>query len=269
MTAGPTAPHPSGPLAGSCVVVTRPKGDRDALAEALRAAGAQVVAFPVVEIADPADGGAALTAAIAALGKYQWVAFTSANAVERFLAFVPDLRVLVATRLAAVGAATAAALSERQLVPDLVASRPDAEGLVEAFPLCSTPGAAVLFPASARAARTLPDGLRAKGWAVDEVVAYRTLPAPAPSPGVVRELGAAAALTFASPSAVEAYVALRDSDGRPLPVAPVVACIGPVTGAAARAAGLDGVVLAQHASAEALVAALAGALPRRAEVAPQ
>ncbi|MDA8309087.1 MAG: uroporphyrinogen-III synthase [Actinomycetota bacterium] len=247
-------------LAGATVVVTRPKGDADDLAEALRAAGARVVALPVVEIAEPEDGGAGLARAVAALPQYRWVVFTSANAVRRLLALVPDVGVLAGAGLAAVGPATAAALGERGLVADLVAERTSAEGLADLFPAAAAPGASVLFPAAAGARRTLPDALRAKGWAVDEVIAYRTVPAPAPPAALAAEVAAASAVTFASPSAVDAYVALRAQDGKPLAVPPVVACIGPLTAAAARVAGLEVGVVARHASASELVAALAGAL---------
>jgi uroporphyrinogen III methyltransferase / synthase len=247
------------PLSGATVVVTRPSGDAGDLADALRAAGARVVPVPVVEVTDPEDGGAALEAAAKDLARYHWIAFTSANAVRRFLARVPDARALSGVQLAAVGPATAAALAAHRLVADLVADRTSAAGLGDAFPVPATPGAAVLFPASAGARQTLPAALRAKGWAVDEVVAYRTVAAPPPPAAAVRELETASAVTFASPSAVEAYVSLR-TDGVPLPVPPVVACIGPLTADAARSAGLAVAVVAPSASAAALVAALADVL---------
>lgn len=252
-------------LAGATVVVTRPKGGADDLAEALRAAGARVIALPVLEIVDPEDGGAALSSAAADLGRYRWIAFTSANAVRRLLALVPDAGALACVNIAAVGPATTAALVERQVRPDLVAERASAEGLASVFPVATAPGERVLFPASAGARRTLPVALGAKGWEVDEVVAYRTAPAGAPPAALVLELSSASAVTFASPSAVDAYVALRAEDGRALPVPPIVACIGPVTAAAARAAGLPVGVVAPAASAAALVDALvdafAGELP--------
>jgi uroporphyrinogen III methyltransferase/synthase len=247
-------------LAGVGVIVTRPGGEDDGLAGALRGAGARVIAFPVVEIAEPEDGGAALARAAADLGRYRWVAFTSANAVRRLLASVPDGASFGRTRLAAVGPATAAALVEHELVADLVATRTSAEGLAGEFPEPAVPGEAVLFPASAGARRTLPEALRAKGWTVDEVVAYRTVPVAAPPGSVVAELASASAVTFASPSAVGAYVGLRADDGSALPVPPVVACIGPVTASAARDAGLEGVVAAPEATPDALVRVLAGAL---------
>ncbi|HTX62468.1 MAG TPA: uroporphyrinogen-III C-methyltransferase [Acidimicrobiales bacterium] len=257
------------PLSGTTVVVTRPRGDApDDLADALRAAGARVVPFPVVEIAAPSDGGAALVAAASDLARYEWIAFTSANAVRCLLALVPDVRVLSGVRLAAVGPATAAALVEHRLVPDLVPDRTSAAGLGGLFPVATAPGAAVLFPCSESARPTLPAALREKGWVVDVVVAYRTVPAPAPPVAVVRQLAHASAVTFASPSAVEGYVSCRTDDGSPLPVPPVVACIGPVTADAARAAGLAVTAVASSASAASLVGSLIDALAEPSATGP-
>lgn len=247
--------HRPAPLAGVSVVVTRPRHQAGDLAAALDAAGARVVALPVVEIAEPEDGGAALDRALGALRGYEWVVFTSANAVQRTLDRLRDAGTLGAVDVAAVGKATAAALAAYHVMADLVPERPDAVGLAAAFPCATGPGQRVLFPAAAGARPALAAGVRAKGWVVDEVVAYRTVPAPAPPPAALALLEAAEVVTFASPSAVDAYLGMR-VEGRPLPVPSVVACIGPVTAAAARAAGLTVGVEAESPSAGALVDAL-------------
>jgi uroporphyrinogen III methyltransferase / synthase len=251
------------PLAGRTVVVTRPREQAGATVEALSGAGARVVELPVVRIEGPPDGGQALLRAAAEVGDYQWVAFTSANAVRRFVPLLPDARALAGVGLAAVGRATAAALADYSLRVDLV-SEPDEEGvesgaasaqaLVAVFPEASD-GGRVLFPRAERARRTLPEGLAAKGWEVDEVVAYRTVPAPPAPPPVVGAVSTADAVVFAAPSAVEAYLG-SGSDREPLPVPPLVVCIGPTTAAAARQAGLTVAVEAENPSPEGLVAAL-------------
>ncbi len=245
----------SGPLAGISVVVTRPRHQAGALASALGAAGAHVVLLPVTEIAEPEDAGAALDRALADLPGYAWVVFTSANAAHRTMARLRDARALGPVGVAAVGRATAEALAEHGIVAALVPERADAAGLAEAFPLAVEPGARVLFPAAAGAGPALVRGVAAKGWAVDRVEAYRTVPAPPPPPGMVAQLEAADAVIFASPSAVDAYRAARVA-GRPLPVPPTVACIGPATVAAARAAGLTVGAEAASPSPGALVDAL-------------
>lgn len=256
--AGPTG---RSPLAGSTVVVTRPRARAGPLAGALTAAGARVLQVPVVEVVDPEDRGEALARAAARVGRYAWVAFTSASAVDRFVPLLRDGRDLAGVRLAAVGPATRNALARHHLVADLVAG-PTAAGLAAAFP--NPPSGEsesenrVLFPCAEEAGDALPAGLAARGWQVDRVVAYRTVAAAPPPAPVAEELADADAITFASPSAVRAYRAMAGPDGAPLPVPPLVACIGPVTASAARAEGLEVAVESPTPSPDALVEALAG-----------
>ncbi|MGH9083705.1 MAG: uroporphyrinogen-III C-methyltransferase, partial [Acidimicrobiales bacterium] len=104
------------PLGGTTVVVTRARHQAGLLSAALAAAGARVVEVPVIDVVDPDDGGEALRRAAGAVGAYRWVAFTSANAVARFLPLLRDARALAGAEVAAVGGATAAALAERGIV---------------------------------------------------------------------------------------------------------------------------------------------------------
>ena len=98
----------------------------------------------------------------------------------------------------------------------------------------------------------LPDGLRAKGWRVEVVEAYRTIPSVLGAEGL-RALDGADAITFTSSSTVTGYLDLAGA-GR---VPPVVACIGPVTARAAMKAGLSVDVVAAVHTVDGLVGALA------------
>lgn len=252
-----------GLLSGTRVVLTRPPMTRDRLAEALRTAGAEVLSVRVVEIVGPDDGGHALVEAVGRLatGHYAWVVFTSQNAVDRLVVSLGEGRALGSAHIACVGKQTASAASRHGLVADLVPGREDAEGLVETFPDPGSPGERVLYPRAADARPVLADGLRAKGWVVDDVVVYRTIAATPPRATVVSVIAASQAIVFASPSALRAYTGMRVGASRaPLPVPAVVACIGPVTASAASDAGIEVNVVAPHPSPEALVEALAGAL---------
>jgi len=248
-----------GPLHGRSVVVTRAPAQAGALSRTLRAAGAHVIELPVIEIADVPEERQSLQRAVDAVADYEWVAFTSANAVERFIPLLRDIRSLASTRLAAVGRATAGALEAHQLIADLVPARSSAEGLADELPQAEG-GGRVLFVKAAGAGEALGAGLVGKGWRVDEVIAYRTVDAPSPRAEVAATLADADVVTFASASAVSAYLRLRDADGRPLPVPPVVACIGSTTSVAARAAGLRVAVEPAKATMEALVVAVAAHL---------
>jgi uroporphyrinogen III methyltransferase / synthase len=245
------------PLAGWSVVVTRPVAKAPALSSALRRAGASVVSLPSMAIAGPRDGGQALEDAVAEIGVYDWVAFTSANAAVGFLRALGDARSLAGVRIAAVGAATAATLEEGRLPPDLVAAKSSAAGLADSIgPRAG--GGRVLFCRAAEALPTLAESLRALGWEVDQVETYATV-SPGPEDGVTRTAIARAsdadAVVFASPSAVRGLVALFASTEEPLRLPPVAVCIGETTASAAREAGFAEVVISTQASDEGLVAA--------------
>ncbi|HEX2274229.1 MAG TPA: uroporphyrinogen-III synthase, partial [Acidimicrobiales bacterium] len=140
-------------------------------------------------------------------------------------------------------------LSARGVVADLVPRRSLAAALAEAFP----PGRGrVLLPQAALADDVLASGLTAKGWSVDVVEAYRTLPAVPPAE-VAAAAAKADAVAFTSSSTVDNYVDAVGSGGVP----PVVACIGPVTAATARRRGLDVTVVAEEQSVDGLAAAIA------------
>jgi uroporphyrinogen III methyltransferase/synthase len=257
--------HP--PLEGVTVAVTRARAQSEPLFSALLRAGAHVVALPVIAIADPSDEGDAMRRAVALVRRhyYDWVVFSSVNAVQRFVGMLGEGRDLGYARIAAVGGATSAALCAHGLASDLVPQSASAEALAAAMP-SAAPSAAtsvtadagkgrVLFPRAAQAREVLASRLRAKGWVVDEVEAYRTVAA-GPSDGATEEALDAASnadvVTFTSASTVRFYVAL--AAGRRMP--PVVACIGPVTARAASRAGLRVDMVAQVQSADGLVRAL-------------
>jgi uroporphyrinogen III methyltransferase/synthase len=240
------------PLFGTRVVVTRTREQASQLVVALRDAGALPVEVPVIEVAPPADGGAALSAAARQLSAYDWVVLTSPNGARRLLDAVAadggDARRFAGARLAAIGPGTAAVLADGGLVADLLPERFVAESLLEAMP--DGPGRVLL--ARAEVARdVLPDGLRARGWEVDVVDAYRTVPAEQ-TEATAAALAGADVVTFTSSSTVERFLEAFGADAVP----PTVACIGPITAATARERGLAVDVEAEPHTIDGLVAAL-------------
>jgi uroporphyrinogen-III synthase len=261
------------PLDGRSVVVTRTRAQASGLADRLSGLGAEVVELAVIAVVDPADGGEALGRAVdrLAAGAYQWVALTSANAVTRLLAELGDRVVPPSTRWAAVGTGTARALEAGGRPVDLVPDVSVAAALARSFPGAGprVPGGGgtaghstgghstgtVLFPRAETVRGTLAAGLEAKGWLVDEVVAYRTV-AGNPSPEALDAAGRADAVAFTSSSTVERARELMGS--RRLP--PVVVTIGPVTSATARSAGMTVAAEAHPHTVEGLVEAVVSAL---------
>ncbi len=243
------------PLFGRSVVVTRARAQASALSSALRTLGAEVVEAPAIEITDPDDGGAALRAAVADLASYDWLVVTSPNGVARTFEHIPDARALARTQVAAVGSGTAAALARHRITADLVPASFVGDALLDAFPAPPEAGGRVLLARAAVARDVLPDGLRAAGWGVDVVDAYRTRPVPVTG-AQAEAVAAADAVTFASSSSVANLVDAVGRDGIPA----VIASIGPVTSDAVRDHGLAVTAEADPHTIDGLVAAVLAAL---------
>ena len=165
------------PLFGSRIVVTRAKDQADSLSTPLRQLGADVVELPTIEIQRASDY-APLDAALARLGEYDWLIFTSVNGVRCFLdrldaAAGVDLR-SIRGRLCAIGPATRDALERFHLKVDVMAAEYVAEGLLRVLNGFDLEGAKVLIARAAVARDILPDELRRRGAVVDVVEAYRT-----------------------------------------------------------------------------------------------
>lgn len=227
----------AGALRGRRIVVTRSEGRASALVERLRMLGADVVACPSIAIRPP-ERVAPLDEALRNLTGFDWVVFTSANAVdsvaERLLQSGGSPGALGLVRVAAVGAATRRALLRRGVAASLVPARFTSTALVEA--MGDVRDLRVLLPRSDLADAMLPDALRARGARVHEVIAYRTVPA-----DDIASLGerlaheAVDAIVFTSPSTARYFLnglgpARTLADG----ARPAIICIGPTTAGAVR-----------------------------------
>jgi uroporphyrinogen III methyltransferase/synthase len=243
------------PLFGRRVLVTRTREQASQLARALREAGADPIEVPVIEVVDPSDGGAALASAVSVLGAYDWVVCTSPNGARRLLDAVRadggDARRFAGAQVAAIGPGTATVLAGGGVVPDLVPDQFVAEALLDALPDPSEASGRILLARAEVARDVLPDGLRARGWEVDVVDAYRTVPA-ARTDASLALLAGADVVTFTSSSTVDRFVEAFGVDAVP----PVVACIGPITAETARGHGLRVDVEAAVHTVDGLVAAL-------------
>lgn len=237
------------------VLVTRAPHQASALADALMERGFEVVSIPTIEIVAPADGYAAVDRALRRLEQFDWVVFTSANAVAVFgerHAFL-EIALPETLQIAAIGGATSSALEEMGLRVDLLPERAVAELLVESL----TPhvgDAAVLVMQAEETREVLVPGLITAGAKVSVAVAYRTVVA-AESESLIRD-ASYDAVTFTSASSVRNFVALMKAAGVELPAATVVASIGPVTSEAVRAEGLAVAVESEEAGVVALAEAL-------------
>lgn len=229
------------------VAVTRPESQSAGLHHGLLTAGFESVSVPLLIIGPPANGHDELRSALTSLESFEWVIFTSANAVEAFFADATEGEM---PKVAAIGAATAeAAESHGITVAPTGEGVATAEQLVDRFPPPSASAGAILLPASDRARPTLADGLTAKGWKVTAVPAYSTTTADL-SEQQRRALCACELVTLASPSAAAALVAIPKAAQLP------VVTIGPTTSDEARRMGLWVVAEAAEQSDKGMVEAV-------------
>ena len=224
------------PLFGWSILVPRTREQSRPMTDRVASYGATASVVPTISV-EPPRTPQQMDRAIGGMvtGRYEWVGFTSVNAVravrEKFEALGLDARALSGLKLAAVGGVTADALRDWGLEPDLVPEdEQSARGLLQVWPQYDEvldPINRVFLPRADIATDTLVAGLKEGGWEVDDVTAYRTVRA-APPPAPVREAikgGEFDAVCFTSSSTVRNLVGIA---GKPHPTT-VVACIGPAT----------------------------------------
>jgi uroporphyrinogen III methyltransferase/synthase len=257
------------PLFGKRVAVTRAQAQAGRLVELLEAAGAECVEVPVIEIA-PASDPAPLDAALRRLTQhtpdsgmgYGWATFASPNAVtalfDRLRTLGLDARAFAGVRFASVGPAATAALGAAGITPDIAAAEHDTRLIAAMFQASGHTGGSAVHFRSDLGRETLPAALRSLGFRVDEVVAYETV-IPAGSAERARAAysptNSIHITTFTSSSAVNNLVQMLGEDAGPVNRT-MVACIGEVTAAAARARGIRVGVVASEQSLEGLVEAV-------------
>jgi uroporphyrinogen III methyltransferase/synthase len=252
------------PLFGRRVLVTRSRNQAPELVELLELNGAEAVEAPVLRISPPVDPGP-LERAAAAVTSFDWVVFTSTNAVAalvgQVLTHAQDLRALAGPRLCAVGAGTASRLHRYGVSPDLEPGDHRSPGVIAAMSDSgSLKGSRVLLPVSDLTGDTLGDQLRGAGAEVTEVPAYRATTVESDAHlGLYRQLldRRIHAVTFTSANTVRAFVEIYGAEQSPdLLAGTVVATIGPGAVDAASRAGIRVDVEAEGTTMTALVEGL-------------
>jgi uroporphyrinogen III methyltransferase/synthase len=254
------------PLFGKRVLVTRPREQAADLAERLEAFGAQLIEAPMIRIAPPEDFGP-LDAACAAAGTFDWIVFSSVNAVdafvERLLQTPSDLRALSGVKLAVVGPATAERLASYGLKVDVKPSEFRAEAVLRAISeIGDVRGQRILLPRADVGRELLGEELRKQGAQVTDVVAYRTVTVEAEregEPDIYRMLleRRIDVVTFTSASAVRSFVKTVGAEpAADLLRTTVVASIGPVTAEAAAQCHIQTTIVPAQYTVPALVDAI-------------
>jgi uroporphyrinogen-III synthase len=244
------------PLANQRVLVTRTKAGASELSEYLCSAGASVEVIPTIEIVPP-DSFVSLDHALAELSAFEWVVFTSANAVEVFAARRHPA--ICPKNVAVIGPATGRAVEKLGIPVALQPSRYVAEALAGSLaPLVA--GQKVLLVRAAQARDILPQALTEAGAYLTIAEAYRNRMPPDSIP-LIRKIFSVPELfptviTFTSASTARNLMDLLDRAGLQLPAGILLASIGPITSRAMVELGLTPTIEADEATIPALVRAI-------------
>lgn len=249
------------PLFGKRVVVTRPRGQLAELVARLEELGAVPLLLPLVEIREPADWGPT-DRALAKLGDYDWLVFTSANGVDavvrRLRQTGRDLRALGLVKLAAIGPGTAAALRRYELEPDVVPAEYRSESLAEAL-RDRVAGRRVLLARADRGRDVLAREL-GRVADVEQVAVYAQVDSTESDLEVWQALGRGEVdyVTLTSSNIARAFARGLDDPGRAAVAGgrTKVVTISPVTTKAAAEAGLAVAAEAEEYTSEGIVRAL-------------
>ena len=231
------------PLRGRRIMVTRAQEQQGDFTQLLERYGAEVIKCPTIALVPPTDWRP-LDQVLDRIRSYHWVIFTSANGVRFFLGRLRETgkhpQALDGVKVATIGPATAAALQEVGITPDLVPGEYRAEALLDGLDR-DLRGVRFLIPRAAEAREVLPAGLRERGALVEVVPVYRTVRAADEArtlPALLRA-GQIDAVTFTSSSTVVNFAEMCPEEDLPALLTGVtIACIGPVTAETAGRYGL-------------------------------
>jgi len=240
------------------ILVTRPRAQADDFAERLHAAGFEPIFFPVIEI-QPIENNVALDRAFEKLSCYEWVVFTSVNAVDvvALNGGVEQVKHSEGVKVAAIGPKTAEALRKHNIKPDFVPEEYVAEAILPG--LGDLVGKWVLLPRAEIARKALPEGILQAGGVAHEIAVYKTLPTQPDPDGLAALRKGVDVVTFTSPSTVQNFVAIANQNGLDplnLPNNPLFACIGPITEQAASEEGITNLIVAEEYTTDGLITAL-------------
>ncbi|MCL4530780.1 MAG: uroporphyrinogen-III synthase, partial [Chloroflexi bacterium] len=231
------------------ILVTRPREQADGFIDALKAAGFEPICFPVIQIR-PMEDHTQLDQALKNLDKYEWIVFTSVNAVEVVFDVIARSEATKQApnlgrrdkgegiKVASIGPKTAEALNARGVIPDFVPEEYVAESILPG--LGNLNGKWVLLPRAEIARKALPEAIVNAGGIAHEIAVYKTLPAQVDPDGLAALKSGVDWITFTSPSTAQNFVEIvRRQKMNPFELKnnPKVACIGPITEKAAKEEG--------------------------------
>ncbi len=251
------------PLFGRRIALTRERENAGLFSKELERQGAVIYYLPAINIVPPEDYSA-IDEAIDTIDGFDWIIFTSANAVRYFLDRLirkgRDVRDLKGISICTVGTATARSLKTRGIRTDLIPEAFTGEGVVAALlKEASLAGQRILIPRAEKAREVVPDALRQAGAEVAVATVYRNV-TPEVDAQALQEIlvnRKADLFVFTSPSNIRNFLHSVEKEGLQGTLPAIrTACIGPVTAKAAREAGLSVVIEPRKSTLESISEAI-------------
>lgn len=249
------------PLFGHRVLVTREHpGDLEKLEDL----GAEIIEFPTIKIVPP-EKWDELDRGIDSIETYDWLIFTSANAVKYFFARFfdrdRDIRDLKGLKICSIGSKTRSNIRKFGIKTDLIPEKFNAEGLIDSFSKEAgingperLKGVRFLMPRAEVAGEVLPEGIRELGGEIDVVTAYRAVKSALLGKRLKRFLkeGKISVATFTSAATFNNFISIIDHNVDELLKGVSIAVIGPITASAVEKAGFSVDIMPEEATVEAL-----------------
>ncbi|HZK43673.1 MAG TPA: uroporphyrinogen-III C-methyltransferase [Syntrophomonadaceae bacterium] len=250
------------PLWGKRIIVTRARAQASNLVERIAELGAEPIEFPTITI-EREDNYIALHNAFANISNYDWLIFTSVNAVKIFFDELKnvnmDIRQLQNIKICAIGPATREVLEEKGIIVDTMPDEYRAEGIIEELKTRILPNQWVLLPRARGARSIIPKTLKSWGINVNEVHLYKAVAEKRVSKEMFETIinGEVDFITFTSSSTVDNFVNIVGKDNAlRINKKAKIACIGPITAKTAEQAGFSIDVMAKNYTIEGLIEAI-------------
>lgn len=226
------------PLSGKSVLVTGSTSMVERLSPILKEEGAEAISFSLIRTERMRLPE--LDTALKEIDKYNWIVFTSANGVECFFEEMheirKDIRDLAHIRFAVIGDGTRKALEAHSIFCDFIPTAYSSKDMAEAMIPHIGKDENVLLLRAEEANRVLPDALEEAGISHKCISLYHTVTDERKAEELNRLIKMVDYITFASSSAVRAFVSMVDNLDE---VKGKYISIGPVTTKTAEENGLS------------------------------
>ncbi|MBI2252454.1 MAG: uroporphyrinogen-III synthase, partial [Armatimonadetes bacterium] len=218
------------PLFGKTILITRSREQASIFSQSLEELGAYCLEYPLIKIV-PLENKTRLNKALINLKKYDWLIFTSQNAVNHFIKYLKDLRKLSGIKIAVIGSSTAKALENYYIKADLIPKKFIAESLIKEFKKINLKNKNILIPRAEAARDILPEELKSQGANVEVIPIYKTILEEDEKEELIKlfKENKINLITFTSSSTVKNFDGLIGKEIKDLLKNVKILCIGPIT----------------------------------------